>query len=77
MAMINSEAIAAKELGETLYVAMVIVDDNGEEHCTGIVTYSPEYYAKNQIDKNQKPYLVQMCKWMVTYGERARINFSK
>ena len=43
----------------------------------GMIQKLTSLAGQNQIDKNQKPYLVQMCKWMVTYGERARINFSK
>ena len=73
MAVINSDQIAAKEMGNTQYVVMVIVDDDGIEHCSGVIVYSPEQYAANQTGKSG--YLAEMCKWMVTYGERAKINF--
>ena len=70
-----SEQFVAKEFGNTLYAVMCITDDNGTEHCSGVQAYSPEYYAERQISKNTKPLLVDLMKWMVTYGERAKINF--
>ena len=77
---VYSEQIVAKELGKTMFAAMCITDDSGVEHCTGVFTYSPEAYARNQINKyennSQKKDLINLIKCMVVYGERARIRFS-
>ncbi len=73
---VASGQIPAKELGDTVYAAMVITDKNGNEHCSGIVSYSPEEYAANKLNGDDAK-LVNMVKWMVSYGESARLNFYK
>jgi hypothetical protein len=72
---IASGQIPAKEFGDTVYVAIVVVDNDGVEHCTGIVEYSPEYYASKNYNNSKKPALATLVKWMVVYGERAKSYF--
>ena len=64
-----SEGIVAKELGDTLYAVACVTEADGTEHCTGIITYSPEQYSANQISKNTNPAQAKLCKGMVIYGE--------
>lgn len=72
---VESGQIAAKEFGDTFYAVMCFVDNDGNEYFTNMVVYSPEEYAtKYHTGSNTLAGLVQ---WMVTYGEYAKINFTK
>ena len=70
-----STQIPAKEFGDTVYVAVVVTDANGNEYSSGIEEYSPELYAANKKN-DTKIELVQLVKWMTVYGERANVYFS-
>ena len=68
-----SDQIAAKNLGDTIYCVMVVTDSEGIEHCSEFVTYSPEVYASNKINDGKVATIDDLCKWMVVYGERAKV----
>jgi len=71
-----SEGIYAMDYSDTLYAAMCVTDANGVEHCSGVVNYSPEYYASRQLSKtNIAANLKNVIQWMVVYGERAADYF--
>jgi hypothetical protein len=69
-----SEQIPAAELGDTLYTVMCVTDSDNVEHCTGIKVFSPETFASTKLNDAG---LGNVMKWMVVYGERAKINFGK
>ena len=71
-----SDGIYAMDYSDTLYAAMCVTDANGVEHCSGVVNYSPEYYAARQLAKsNIAANLKNVIQWMVVYGERAAAYF--
>ncbi len=72
----QSGQIAAKNLGDALYGAMCVTDSDGTEHCTGIVVYSPEVYARTKLNDGKTAPIDDLCQWMVVYGERAKIYFA-
>ena len=71
---VASEQIPAKEFGDTFYAVMCFTDKDGNEHYTNVVVYSPEAYANSKLNSSDST-LVELVKWMVAYGERARIKF--
>ena len=68
-----SDQIPAKNFGDTVYAVMCITDSDGVEHCTGMILYSPEVYAANKINNDTVETVDDVAKWMVVYGERAKI----
>ena len=71
-----SDGIVAKSLGDALYIACIFEID-GVEYCSGVEVYSPEVYAKNQIDNNKAATLQELVKRMTIYGEAAKTYFAK
>jgi hypothetical protein len=73
---VYSDGVAAKELGNTIYVAAVFTMADGTEYCSGVDVYSPEMYAKGRIESaNATEILKNVVKWMVIYGEAAKTYF--
>jgi len=73
-----SDGIAAKLLGETVYMAAVFTMADGTEYCSGVEAYSPEYYAERAFAKpTTTEILANLLKWMVIYGETADAYFNK
>ena len=74
----SSKGIPAKQLGESLYVTMVVTLADGTEYCNGVYAYSPEVYAKNQLSKGSvKEATKDVIRWMVLYGEAAKAYFGQ
>ena len=73
----SSDGIFAKDYDNTLYFALCVTDSTGAEHCSGIYCYSPEAYADAAITNygTDATYadLIHLIRWMVVYGERAKI----
>ena len=71
-----SNGIYAMDYDDTMYYAMCVTDKNGVEHCSGVITYSPEAYAANMLAKSStSAALRSVIQWMVVYGERAKAYF--
>lgn len=73
----QSREFASKEYGKTVYVCAHFVDENGEDHYSDVVAFSPEEYARRVIANYSNPELLDVVKKMVIYGEFARIYFEK
>lgn len=69
------DGFAAKEYEKTIYARAHFVDEDGTEHYSDVVEYSPEVYAKGRIDKSTNPDMVALAKAMVLYGEAAKAYF--
>ena len=72
-----ADSLAAKEMTNATYVVAVVTEADGTEYCTGVEAYSPVQYAINQLNKETaKDTLKDLCRWMVLYGETARVYFA-
>ncbi len=67
----RSDSIAMKDLGDTLYAAICIIDKDGNQHTSGVLAYSPEQYAANMLKNGDTDKIDTLMKWMVYYGECA------
>jgi hypothetical protein len=73
-----SDGIAAKELGDTVYIAAVFTMPDGTEYCSGVEVYSPEAYAQNAFGKESTTDVLRnLLKWMIIYGDAAKTYFAK
>lgn len=68
-----SDQIPAKNFGDTIYAVMCVTDSDGVEHCSEMILYSPEVYAANKINNGKVETVDDVAKWMVVYGERAKL----
>jgi len=73
----TSQPISAKSWGESVYAVLCVTDQNGDEHCSGIITYSPDQYANNKLSDNKQADIDEVVKWMAIYSERAIVYFNK
>ena len=73
----QSDMIATKEYGDTIFVCAHFVDEQGMDHYSEVVAYSPEKYADSVLNRSTNAKLIDLVQKMVTYGEFARIYFSK
>jgi hypothetical protein len=74
----SSDPIVAKKWGQTLYVAVVCIDSEGNEHYSDIVVYSPLEYAKSKISgTSSAEALKDLCKALAIYCNRAKAYFGK
>ena len=67
-----SDEFVAKDLGKTLYTALVVVDSEGVTHCSGVIAYSPEAYAEYKLNDGVESGIDTLVKWLVVYGEYAK-----
>jgi len=72
----TSNMVPARYLGETIYACAHFVAENGEDHYSDVVVYSPEKYAANKIEANANQPLIATMKAMVLYGELADTYFA-
>lgn len=74
---VASEQVPAPEWGNTQYMATVITDANGVDHCSGVITYSPLEYAayllNNGVANREDP----VCEWLIAYSHRAIIALGR
>ena len=70
----HSYSIFADRYGEAIYAAVCFTDNNGQEYWSKVMTYNVEQYASNKITTSNNEVLKTLCKWLVIYGERARVN---
>jgi len=73
----QSNGFVPKEYGKIIYTCAHIVDNNGQDHYSDVIAFSPEEYARRIIEKSSDANLIKTVKAMVTYGELAKIYFNK
>jgi heparin/heparan-sulfate lyase len=77
-----TDGIAAKNMGDLLYVRAYIIVD-GEKFCTDIISYSPAIYCQNQINAatenpadEELQSLAALCISLMNYGAEAQKYFA-
>ena len=68
------EGIAAKNMGDTIYICAAATID-GETYYTAPISYSIHKYANNQINKNNA--MTDLCKTLLIYSAAAKEYLTK
>ena len=72
----QSMGIASNGYDTTVYACAHFVDENGKDHYSDVVAFSPEEYAARVLQKSTtKETLKEVCRRMVIYGECAKLVF--
>lgn len=71
-----SDGIAFAEYDQTVFACAKFLDADGEAHYSKVIAYSPEVYAKNQLNKlTASKELKELVRRMVICGEYAKQHF--
>ena len=74
----QSDIFPAALYGKTIFACAHFVDENGVDHYSDVIAYSPEAYATDMITgEKASEGLKETLRAMVVYGEYARIYFGK
>lgn len=70
--------IPAKECGDTIYfIAYIVAEENGVEQIyrSKVGYYSPDEYVREMVAESDNAEIVNVCKALAVYSEKARILF--
>jgi len=70
--------IPAKECGDTIYfIAYIVAEENGVEQIyrSKVGYYSPDEYVREMVAESDDAEIVNVCKALAVYSEKARILF--
>lgn len=70
------DRIAAKNLGDTLYMCMEVKTGNGETYRSGVISYNAHTYVKNKLNNENDPVLHALVKALTVYGDCAKNYFA-
>ena len=73
--MVQTDGIAAKNLGDDIYMVVYAELENGEYAYSEVITYSPKQYAMSRLQKSSNEELKALCVAMLNYGAAAQNYF--
>ena len=73
--MVQTDGIAAKNLGDTIYMAVYAKQDDGTYVYSDVLTYSPKQYAMSRLENSSNEKLKALCVAMLNYGAAAQTHF--
>ena len=73
--MVSTNGIAAKNLGDDIYMCVYAKLADGSYVYSDVITYSPKTYAMNRLEKSEDENLKALCVAMLNYGAAAQNYF--
>lgn len=75
--MVQTPGIAAKDMGDDLFVRVYVRTKDGQYWVGEIVTYSPKTYAYSRIEKSDSEEMKALCVALLNYGAEAQKYFAE
>lgn len=73
--MVQTPGIAAKDMGDDLFVRVYVRTKDGQYWVGEVVTYSPKTYAYSRIEKSDSAEMKALCVALLNYGAEAQKFF--
>ena len=73
--MVRTKGIAAKNLGDDIYLCVYAKLSNGSYIYSDVITYSPKAYAMSRLQNSSNDDLKKLCVAMLNYGAAAQEYF--
>jgi hypothetical protein len=73
--MVQTDGIAAKELGDDIYMAVYAEMEDGSYVYSDVISYSPKQYAMSRLENSDNENLKALCVAMLNYGAAAQKFF--